>query len=61
MKSIGNAYDECKALSMKCMRSLLGDGDEGDGEKAIKAALAIKAAALRLEADLFDLTTTTSR
>ncbi len=53
MKRIGAAYDECKSLSLKCIKSLMGDGDDAAGdEKSVKAAMALHAELLSLEADL---------
>jgi hypothetical protein len=55
MKRISDAYDECKSMCMKTMTALLGEpgesksaGDDG----AIKAALALQADLLSLEAAL---------
>lgn len=59
LKAIGHAYDECKALCLKCMKSLMGD-DAGDGAGADAAAAATKAAA-ELSAELISLEADVSR
>lgn len=53
MKRISGAFDECKSLSMKCIKSLMGD-DAGDdaGDASVKAALSLQADLLSIEADL---------
>jgi phage head maturation protease len=52
MKRIGNAYDECKDLSMKCMKALMGgDTDEDDSDAGAKKALG-REASVNLAEDL---------
>jgi hypothetical protein len=54
MKRIGKAYDECKTLSMKCMKALMGgDGAEGDEAKALANLEAFKQ--ICLDAEMIEL------
>jgi hypothetical protein len=52
MKRIGQAYDECKAMCMKCMKSLMGEAEGEGDEMAAKAALDLRAELVCFEADL---------
>jgi hypothetical protein len=50
MRKIGAAYDECKSLAMKCMKSLMvpADGDGADDDDAGKKTLAAAADLTRI-------------